>query len=82
MKSYPSAAGLPPVLNRERAMSLQTRDNFPGMKFTDRAAHEEILHRAYAIWESEGHPNNRELANWLDAEAEVMVPAAQTVFRP
>jgi hypothetical protein len=42
------------------------------MKSTDRAPREEILHRAYAIWESEGHPESRQLANWLEAEAEIM----------
>jgi hypothetical protein len=42
------------------------------MKSADRAPREEILHRAYAIWEGEGHPDNRQLANWLDAEAEMM----------
>jgi hypothetical protein len=42
------------------------------MNSTDRAPREEILHRAYAIWEKEGHPDNRRLANWLEAEAEVM----------
>lgn len=36
-----------------------------------RAAREEILHRAYALWEREGHPTDRKLANWLEAEAEV-----------
>jgi hypothetical protein len=48
------------------------RDFFPDLNSTDRAPREEILHRAYAIWEKEGHPDNRRLANWLEAEAEVM----------
>lgn len=42
------------------------------MNSGDRAPREEILHRAYAIWESEGRPDNRALANWLEAETEVM----------
>jgi hypothetical protein len=42
------------------------------LKVTDRAAREEILHRAYAIWKSEGEPQDRQLANWLEAEAEVV----------
>jgi hypothetical protein len=72
MKSYRSARDLPLVLDREPASASQARDNFPGMKSADRAPREEILHRAYAIWEGEGHPDNRQLANWLDAEAEMM----------
>lgn len=43
-----------------------------GLQSTDRAVREEILHRAYAIWEREGHPADRKLANWLEAEGEVM----------
>lgn len=43
--------------------------SFAGLETTDRAAREDILHRAYSIWESEGHPTDRKLANWLDAEA-------------
>lgn len=35
--------------------------------------HEEILRRAYAIWQREGNPENRQFANWLAAEAEVTV---------
>jgi hypothetical protein len=42
------------------------------LRATDRAAHEEILHGAYLLWESEGRPENRALANWLQAEIAVM----------
>jgi len=34
--------------------------------------HQEILHRAYSIWDSAGRPANRELDHWLQAEAEVL----------
>ena len=30
----------------------------------------EIANRAYAIWEQEGRPNDRDLHHWLRAEAE------------
>jgi aspartyl/asparaginyl beta-hydroxylase (cupin superfamily) len=30
-----------------------------------------IRERAYAIWEQEGRPKDRSLANWLRAKAEV-----------
>ncbi|HEX2852000.1 MAG TPA: DUF2934 domain-containing protein [Opitutaceae bacterium] len=45
---------------------------FEGLLSTDRAAREEILHRAYSIWECAGRPENREVENWLAAEAEVL----------
>lgn len=45
---------------------------FAGLKSTDPAIREEILPRTHAIWESEGHPFDRKLANWLEAEAAVM----------
>lgn len=72
MKSYPLVRNLPLVVDDEPAAALPGRDTFVGLKSSDRAAREEILHRAYAIWESEGHPSDRKLANWLQAEAEVM----------
>jgi hypothetical protein len=43
-----------------------------GLVSTDRAAREEIQHRAYAIWMSEGEPQNRGLDHWLQAESEVI----------
>ena len=39
---------------------------------TDRVAREEIQHRAYAIWMSEGQPPDRGLEHWLRAESEVV----------
>jgi hypothetical protein len=45
---------------------------FEGLLSTDRAAREEILHRAHSIWEAAGRPDNRALENWLAAEAEVL----------
>lgn len=47
-------------------------EELAGLTATDRAAREEILHRAYAIWENEGHPPERKLDNWLEAEAAVL----------
>ena len=60
---------LPIILDRGRGAAMLLRNPFASLKSTDRAAREEILHRAYAIWESEGHPHDRKLANWLEAEA-------------
>jgi hypothetical protein len=73
VKTIRAASVLP--LNSEGVSEPQGK--FPGLKSSDRAPHEVILHRAYAIWESEGHPDNRKLANWLEAEVEVMGPALQ-----
>jgi hypothetical protein len=50
----------------------QTTGAFAGLSSTDHAAHSKILDRAYAIWESEGHPVDRELSNWLQAEAGIL----------
>lgn len=36
------------------------------------AAHAEILHRAYSIWESKGRLESGQLEDWLEAEAEVL----------
>ena len=72
MKPAASPRILLPTMDLVTSISVPTVDAFAGMKATDRAAREEILHRAYAIWESEGHPPDRKLANWLDAEAGVL----------
>jgi hypothetical protein len=75
MKSKTAHATRPAILHS--ATSLQTppppapRDCV-GLCVTDRAAREEILHRAYSIWERSGRPANRELAHWLEAEAQVL----------
>lgn len=45
---------------------------FTGLRSTDRAVREEILHRAYALWESEGHPEGRDLVHWTQAETDVL----------
>ena len=50
----------------------EPRNSFAGLESSDRAAREEILHRAYAIWESKGCPDNQQLAHWLEAESGVM----------
>ena len=47
----------------------RTDGSFAGLKSDHRAARDEILHRAYAISESEGHPADRELSNLVQAEA-------------
>lgn len=59
------------VMDLDTGISATTDDAFKGLRSTDRAVREEILHRAYAIWECEGHPQGRGLANWLEAEAAV-----------
>lgn len=64
MKSNPT-----PTLSPSGALgSVAAKPSFvPG-----RAAREEILHRAYALWEREGWPTDRKLANWLEAEKEIL----------
>ena len=72
MKSVTVSPPLPMILDPEVRVSPQRPDDFAGLVATDRAAREEILHRAYAIWESDGHPENRQLSHWLEAEADVL----------
>ena len=72
MNSATPAGSLAPIIDMESGISITTVNPLAGLKVTDRAAREEILHRAYAIWESEGQPQDRKLANWLEAEAEVL----------
>lgn len=47
-------------------------DGFAGLNAVERAAHAEMLHRAYSIWECKGRPNNSHLSDWLEAETEVL----------
>lgn len=62
----------PPTTAPAPAVYDQSRDSFAGLKSTDRAAREEIQHRAYAIWLREGRPENRQAEHWQQAETEVM----------
>ena len=70
MKSYPSARS--PLVRDASPESKHRAESLVGLRSTDRAAHEEILNRAYLLWESEGRRENRALANWLQAEKELM----------
>jgi hypothetical protein len=36
------------------------------------ASHDSITERAYAIWLSEGRPENRAFENWQQAETEIL----------
>lgn len=72
MKTITSVSADHAIMDLDTGISAITEDAFTGLKSTDRSAREEILHRAYSIWESEGHPSDRKLANWLEAEAAVM----------
>ena len=51
------------------------QDGFEGLDLKQRAVRAEILCRAHSIWESKGRPDNSELADWLEAEAQVMSEA-------
>lgn len=78
MKSYPTTP-LPPLIPDLKPVAANPApESFVGLTSTDRAAREEILHRARAIWEGEGCPKNRELAHWLQAEMEIL----QVVKKP
>ena len=47
-------------------------DSFAGLNSVERAAHAEMLHRAFSIWECRGRPVNSQLSDWLEAETEVL----------
>lgn len=55
----------------EAAFSPPCHGNFEGLNAAERRLHAEILCRAHSIWECKGRPDNSELADWLEAEAEV-----------
>lgn len=57
-------------------MDLETGISFPRDRMfpsgnTDPVSRDVIRQRAYSLWEAEGHPDNRGLANWLDAETQL-----------
>lgn len=72
MKSRPLAPVLPITFSAECGFSTPLLHTCAGLTAEDRAAREEILHRAYSIWEHTGRPEHQELSNWLAAEAEVL----------
>lgn len=69
MKAYPTVL-LPLVRNPTRAAG-RVDSYYYSAKNNDRGAREEILRRAYLLWQNEGCPQNRALAHWLRAEVEV-----------
>ena len=60
------------LLNAESARTLPCLPGFEEIVDKQRASHAEILHRAHSIWESKGRRDDRQLADWLEAEAEVL----------
>ena len=47
-------------------------DGFEGLNTLQRAQRAEILCRAYSLWDCKGRPDNSQLADWLEAEAQVL----------
>jgi hypothetical protein len=45
---------------------------FEALGAKERSTHAEILCRAHSIWQGKGQPDNSQLADWLQAEAEVL----------
>ena len=60
------------VLINDAPVSLRSSaEGFSGLYNAERAAHAEIAHRAYSIWECKGRRDDSQLEDWLEAEAEV-----------
>ena len=47
-------------------------DGFAGLSVEARILRAEIMHRAHSIWVSKGRPVDSQLADWLEAEIEVL----------
>ena len=47
-------------------------EGFEKLNADECSAHAEMLHRAYSIWECKGRPVNSQMADWLEAQAEVL----------
>ena len=70
MKSYFSRL-LPLILDAPTGFSRGIRDGFVRARASVSVAPEEVFQRAYAIWEREGCPDDRQLDHWLQAESEL-----------
>ena len=71
MKTLLSTPPLPLVLDAPAASSRFHTAGFERVTNPAAPSLEEIRHRAYSIWECAGRPADREVAHWLEAEAEV-----------
>ena len=49
-----------------------SHDGFESVHALAQAEHDETLCRAYSIWDCKGRPGNSQMADWLQAEAEVL----------
>lgn len=72
MKPYPNVQDFPLIPDRDPLATARVRDTFAACQSSGGASRDEILQRAYAIWEREGHPENRDMAHWLQAEADTL----------
>lgn len=63
---------LPGVSHFEIARTPPCPSNFADPGAADRRTHAEIIVRAHSIWESKNRPDNSQLDDWLEAEAEVL----------
>jgi hypothetical protein len=76
MKNHPSIPSARATLSQQLGLAPAGKMSY--LLATDRAAHEEIQHRAYTHWQQEGYPPHRQLDHWLAAELEIVGPPRET----
>lgn len=72
METPVTPAPLPLILDGETPDASPCRDGFAGLTPAAQAQRAEIVHRAHSIWECKGRGTDHQLADWLEAEAEVL----------
>jgi hypothetical protein len=71
MKSSKSARSAFVLPHSQPDSPPPSQEGFTGVN-AERSAHAEMTQRAFSIWECKGRLDNTQMADWLEAEAEVL----------